>query len=267
MGDQQLVTGLALVIAGLATRCNISCYEFSIVTYLAYSSSLAHIVYLDIARQELQKSRISRNIRAFIALCFIVLFSFAYVVNLVREFIQPLPEESVLQCIFETTVPGRPFDVWTFVSFSVIIELDATYLEVVCNLFLDPSTTASNELFLWIVTHTFRYRGFDYAERREILQKSIARYNSWLRPIQVKGERTRMSFWYILDVYSLSYCSAWGSLWGDIAYGTTAVILAIGVVDDSISGLKLREMSFGQIVALSLFFLIFLAVFDMPNRK
>ncbi|KAH3911525.1 hypothetical protein HBH56_135970 [Parastagonospora nodorum] len=50
LGDQQLITGLAIIIAALALRHEITLYEFRIVTSLAYFAAFTHLCSLYILR-------------------------------------------------------------------------------------------------------------------------------------------------------------------------------------------------------------------------
>lgn len=50
LSDQQLLVGIAILIAGFAQHCSISVYHFSIVTDLAWFSSNTHLVTLDVLR-------------------------------------------------------------------------------------------------------------------------------------------------------------------------------------------------------------------------
>jgi hypothetical protein len=50
MSDQQLVTGLAILIGTIANMCRISFYEFQVATSLAWFSATTHLATLDVLR-------------------------------------------------------------------------------------------------------------------------------------------------------------------------------------------------------------------------
>ncbi|CAO2658155.1 Nn.00g074150.m01.CDS01 [Neocucurbitaria sp. VM-36] len=54
LSDQQLITGLAILIAALSSRCQISLYELRIVTSLAYFSATTHTLSIDLLRDYLR---------------------------------------------------------------------------------------------------------------------------------------------------------------------------------------------------------------------
>lgn len=58
MSDQQLVTGLAILISGYSQlRCGLSFYHWQIITTLSWYSSITHIATLLFLRQYLQKNK------------------------------------------------------------------------------------------------------------------------------------------------------------------------------------------------------------------
>lgn len=58
MSDQQLVTGLAIVISGYARlQCGISFYHWKLITMLAWFSSVVHLATLLFLQDYLQRNR------------------------------------------------------------------------------------------------------------------------------------------------------------------------------------------------------------------
>jgi hypothetical protein len=64
LSDQQLVTGPAMMIAALAQHCQISCYEFQVVTSLGFLASTTHLITLVVLRPYLRENKVVRNIRS-----------------------------------------------------------------------------------------------------------------------------------------------------------------------------------------------------------
>lgn len=63
LSDQQLVTGIAILVACFANWCRTSVYELNIVVFLAWFSSATHLATLDVLRDYFQRNRVVRNWR------------------------------------------------------------------------------------------------------------------------------------------------------------------------------------------------------------
>jgi hypothetical protein len=63
LSDQQLVTGPAMMVAALGQHCQISAYEFQVVSSVAWMASTTHLSTLVVLRQYLRENRTVRNIR------------------------------------------------------------------------------------------------------------------------------------------------------------------------------------------------------------
>lgn len=69
LSDQQLLTGLSILIAGFATHCSISAYHFSIVSDLAWFSSNVHLSTLTVLEKYLLERKGVRNWRVVSMIC------------------------------------------------------------------------------------------------------------------------------------------------------------------------------------------------------
>jgi hypothetical protein len=85
LSDQQLATGLAVLIAAIANQCTLSPPEFRIAFSLAWFSTTTHLATLDSLRQYFTKHKTLRNVRIFGMLTFMVLFLYCFIVVLVME--------------------------------------------------------------------------------------------------------------------------------------------------------------------------------------
>lgn len=63
LSDQQLVTGIAILVACFINWCKMSVYEFNIVVYLAFCSSSTHVATLDVLQVYFQRNQVVRNWR------------------------------------------------------------------------------------------------------------------------------------------------------------------------------------------------------------
>lgn len=76
--DQQLVTGIALLISGYAQlRCGISSYHWQMIIYLAWFSSLTHLTTLTVLRQYFRDNPASRLWRTVLMLVMVTLLGIA----------------------------------------------------------------------------------------------------------------------------------------------------------------------------------------------
>lgn len=73
LSDQQLLTGLYILVAGFWTHCWISVYHFSVINDLAFFSSNTHMVTLGILKVYLQENPVLRNWRAMLMGCMAIL--------------------------------------------------------------------------------------------------------------------------------------------------------------------------------------------------
>ena len=69
LSDQQLLTGLSILIAGFATHCSISVYHFAIVSDLAWFSANVHLSSLIVLQQYLLREKAIRNWRVVLMSC------------------------------------------------------------------------------------------------------------------------------------------------------------------------------------------------------
>lgn len=102
LSDQQLVTGLAVLIAGYINRCTMSVYHFNIVTALAWFSSTTHLSTLAVLRVYLINHQGVRNWRVAAMLGILGLLVFAQFGSLCDTSNNGLP----VQCILESSWLG-----------------------------------------------------------------------------------------------------------------------------------------------------------------
>lgn len=134
LSDQQLVTGLAMMIAGFSKYCSISMYHFNIVASLAWFSSTTHLSTLAVLRDYLISHPTIRTWRVFgmfIMLCF--LFA-AVLVSWSSEDVG----ESVRCAFAHISQPSGGPDF--FATIIILIYLASAY----GNKFVALSTTGSN---------------------------------------------------------------------------------------------------------------------------
>jgi hypothetical protein len=108
LSDQQLVTGLAILIGAVSNQQILSVYEFSVVLSLAWFSSTTHLATLDALREYFLEHKVVRNWRVGGMLSLLALLSYCLVTAMLAQTrlldptvpIQcyPLPQPTAEQC-------------------------------------------------------------------------------------------------------------------------------------------------------------------------
>lgn len=80
LSDQILATGLAILVAGIANRCQLSLFEFNIVVSLGWFSVTTHLATLILLREYFLHNRIVRNLRIIAMLASIGLLAYGLVI-------------------------------------------------------------------------------------------------------------------------------------------------------------------------------------------
>jgi hypothetical protein len=123
LSDQQLVTGLAILIGAVANRCKITLYEFEMATYLAWFSATTHLVTLDVLKGYLVQHRLLRHCRvAGIVLNFLFLILAIIVLNIsTLESTGAAAMVNPVQCVFTFAGGIVPKEHWTFYAVDLAI--------------------------------------------------------------------------------------------------------------------------------------------------
>lgn len=97
LSDQQLITGLSILVAGVSNQKTLTGYEFSIILSLAWFSSTTHLATLDALRKFLSSQGVLRNLRVAGMLCVSILLIYTLAIVFLLQN-QTLP----VQCLFST---------------------------------------------------------------------------------------------------------------------------------------------------------------------
>ena len=151
LSDQQLVTGLGILIAGYKGLCTISFYNMNIITAIAWFSSTTHLSTLAILRGYLIDHPRIRNWRA---AAMLLLFALLVVAQLAiaapAEFCVPA------QCLFYSWTYGesyRPLGIPFVGTIIIVLFLIASYTSRIARLYSpDPEWT----LQIWLARAVFR---------------------------------------------------------------------------------------------------------------
>ncbi|KAH7394118.1 hypothetical protein DE146DRAFT_634032 [Phaeosphaeria sp. MPI-PUGE-AT-0046c] len=82
LSDQQLATGLAILIAAVANQCTLSVWEFQLAFSLAWFSSTTHLATLDCLREYFLTHGAVHNWRVFGMIALLLLLMYSLIINL-----------------------------------------------------------------------------------------------------------------------------------------------------------------------------------------
>ena len=102
LSDQQLLTGIAILISGLVKHCSISVYHFSIVSDLAWFSSYVHLTSLVVLEDYLRNRPQLRNWRVCLMLVMMVLLLAYTILEGHRAWFDSWPYPA--QCVFDDII-------------------------------------------------------------------------------------------------------------------------------------------------------------------
>ena len=286
LSDQQLVTGLAVLIAAFTNRCTRSMYHFRIIASLAWFSSTTHLSTLTVLRVYLINHTQVRHWRvaAMVAILFLLGFSQVLVYGNVDN---SLP----VQCCFatnkdeflnddgSTSLISDPF---TGISLAVVILfLAISYTERIIRLYsADPEWSISTWSFENIMDarakwtgHRSRYRRLERIvvafsrESRADQGVMIRTINRHQRLAQVRNNSRLRLLLVLSGELSRSFLNELLTLLFGVAYGITQVI--VSRQDSPLAGITGNQntVGFGQLVPLLLLGLPMLAAGEVFSGK
>lgn len=272
LSDQQLVTGLAILIAALANRCLISFYEFNIVISLAWFSSTTHLATLDVLQEYLVANPVIRNWRVLgmlslmVMLLYGLLFQGDYISN------TKLP----LQCAINDG--PKP----TVASIFVLLYLLVAYISRILPLY-DP-TKAKTTLPEWLgqkclklsLSHECRRQQvsaevYDRLLKEVLVQNTLQLRFKWISDLRSRARSTKSSktprdydpaVSFATTDYYESFLSQILFLFFGISSGFTQVVTFRWLLAPKIKD-GANQMNFGQIMPLLLLALPILAAAEI----
>ena len=120
LSDQQLLTGLAVLVAGFWTHCSISVYHFALVNDLAWFSANAHLTTLGLLDGFFQDNPVLRNWRVVLMVAFAILLVASSVMEAHYQLDESWPYDA--QCLFDDLIGNIGGDpgLWMGVSLALI---------------------------------------------------------------------------------------------------------------------------------------------------
>lgn len=273
LSDQQLVTGLAILIGAIANRCTISVYEFNMVVALAWFSSTTHLATLGVLRVYFRDYGTLRNVRVIGIVSMLILLLFAVEVNsLDIGFFPGTP----IQCVFSSALTGE-IDVLSGMAATLtIMYLIFSYLLRILSLYRSDEKSGparnpvSNYAYIFWhrralkwqqghgITDSDSARNFDVLIGIREVDVRISRIKS----IRQKGNkyivgRIERGIFTVRLGYSNSFLPSLDDLAFSLSYGFSQVVSVRWVGEPKLAQ-GANRWSFGQIVPL---FLLALPVF------
>jgi hypothetical protein len=99
LSDQQLITGIAMLIVGYTRHCSISSRHFWIVFDLAFFSAVTHLSSLPALRRYFSKNKRLRDLRVFLMLCNYIMLLVAAILTF-RDY-NPITKNCPIRCTFD----------------------------------------------------------------------------------------------------------------------------------------------------------------------
>ena len=281
LSDQQLVTGLAILIAGYTDRCSRSIYHFRIISALGWFSSTTHLSTLAVLRPYLIDHPRVRNWRviAMVAIFGLLVVSQAGAFSIQ---ISSLP----IQCVFNSYAPYGLNTIATLGLAWIIIFLCLIYTNKIRRLYtLDPDWGVQGWILDVLTRPLIRKSSVHNLEQLVVASSTLTRAeqgtvyrklqqrrrwwrycNGWVKHRSAIS-RHMVEFWYLNQEMQRSFLSEiLTSLFG-VGYGIAQVIIYRNLVPNvGLSGDQ-DLISFGQLVPLLLIALPLLAAGEIYSGE
>lgn len=264
LSDQQLATGLAMLIAAIANRCQLTLYELKIVYGLAWFSATSHASTLIVLREYFYDHRVVRNIRILGIFAFMSLLSFVHIILLLVSGADIELYGRPIQCIINGSDRGPELD---FLNIMVQV-LPLVVLLVTCMistyfLFANPRVSPIQTRSLCHLLFSLfprAYRAVHPLLRKALMENSHLQHcilYSYDRPIHSHIGFSMYTDSFLSAVPRFSYYFCWG----------VSQIIQTRWLDAPRMADEVRTMSFGQIVAIALLAIPILTALEIYNGK
>ena len=259
LSDQQLVTGLAILVGALGSRCTLSTYEFLVVVSLAWFSSTTHLATLNVLREYFIQHQIVRNVRVIGMVTMMILLAFGLIIGGGYDsfnYARPL------QCAIAGLSTDGSFSVSTFFT---LLFLVYSYTDRIGSLFDDqndenhPSYSNRERLLRLLILVLHPKLKTNALARSRIIKDVVAERRKrskklWLQRANKRGMKLLPTYFSSLQSYSSSFLASIPALFFGLSYGISQVSVyrwdrPPNMTEDA------KAMSFGQIVPLFLLIL------------
>ena len=272
LSDQQLVTGPAMIVAALSQHCQISVYEFQVVSSVAWLASTTHLSTLIVLRQYFRENRTVRNIRVIGMLANLGLLVYTTVIS---DASYSVDNSVHIQCVTQQ-LSSPSVDSFNLNTLVTILFLIVSYFDSISQLYNENHSPLKNWLQYFcckrkagpqLSDEEFQKWYVGKVWHSQIRPGNVAkRVFFWSRAAPIRSDRFRFARQTaflgaaVLHDYQNSFLSEIPSILLSASYGITQVVMSrMGA--PSIQGSE-NTVDFGQIVPIFLLALPFLAALE-----
>jgi hypothetical protein len=252
LSDQQLVTGLAILFAGVTAQSRLTGYEFNVILSLAWFSSTTHLATLDVLSKYFASRGVIRDVRVVGMSVVLCMLTYTLVVALLL-----VPDGRIpVQCVFTApSTSADPPDPLDFVF--TVLPLYSSYLTRIMGLYFRKPALYYVSLIWW------KLRNRKKLPRSWLSQQFVDRaaFDRRKRLERIGASSgIRRQFLEAFLRYDDSFLSGLPDIAFSFSYGVAQLVQSRwqSVPDEGLAA-NASEMGFGQITAIFLLILPFLA--------
>jgi hypothetical protein len=277
LSDQQLVTGLAILIGGVANQWILSIYEFAVLLSLAWFSSTTHLATLGALRDYFVKHGVVRNWRVGGMLSLLVLLTYCLFITTLAIYTS-LDRTVPLQCYFSPqqnpgAAPGALNTVAAMQLAATIMTLYILLGSYVVRVHALYNRSCKTETAINVTGRLAwrmaKFYQFKHSQTRPEFLKVTAEVHASIRledlnKIRKASTRSKWAArWYISSYqYDDSFLSAMSGIAFSFSYGITQVVSYRWLYGQGLAGTA-SAVDFGQITPLFLLVLPILAAAEI----
>lgn len=248
LSDQQLVTGLALLIAGVCNQRTLTGYQFAVLLSQAWFSSTTHMATLDALRNYLGSHGVVRDVRVIGMVSILVLLIYTFIVSLLTR--PPRTLMLPVQCLFEEPLYFNPvYASRGGAAAYTLAMIGVTYLFRIQDLYVrQRSPLYFIKWLIWRrrpIGSSYRQYFAEHTARRRFLAACKLAEASWIQ---------RLGY-----AYGGSFLASIAGIAFSFSYGVAQVVETRWKLSPTRLPAEAGTMSFGQIMPLLLLCLPFLA--------
>lgn len=264
LSDQQLVTGLSVTIAFLANRCRINLYELRLIYCFAWLSATIHLGTVLVLREYFYDHSLVRNIRLLAIVAFLCLLCATKAI-LTTGYWKGFGDHTPVGCIFEGGL-RKPFfgESDILVEYFPLAYILVEYINSIYALFKNPRDIArlprAVAVFLRVEAKFNKNRAKAMAMGTTNMTNSSVLYQFLLRH---RKRWDNISGSDAMSAYRYSFLSRLPLLAFHLFYGMTLTLASR--IDGTSKVLEDYSMTFGQVTAVALLALPFLAIAELYN--
>lgn len=242
LSDQQLVTGLAILVAAVSGQQSLSGFEFSIALSLGWFSCTTHLVTIDVLCVRFKRHRIIRHVRVVCLACLMGLLSYAFI-----------RATSITDLTIPVDCPENSPSV-DYTDIIILLPVWIDYFTAIRTVYLGPA------IGLWdiIMEAWSKLQGGNLHTVDQLTDTKTEKQSKEIEGLIEKSERharSRLGLYF----YDGSFLETFPDMTYSLCFGIAEVV-GLKWRDAPELSAESTEIGFGQITALLLLLLPFLAI-------